>query len=208
MAAMEQVRRRDLGMMPMSAGAGFAALDKLLAAGTSEACVLPLNSWDAFFAAHPFQIDDPFFAKVRPADFTTSGAVSSKSDISHRLLGLAEQDRRRALLDHLREQLAKVLGPSQLDPIPTTTPFQERGVDSLMSVELRNLLARSLCLKLSTTLVLDYPTLDALCDHLLSEYFAIKPRLNVPPDDATIIAAMSEAGAETMLLRELEGLNV
>jgi NADPH:quinone reductase-like Zn-dependent oxidoreductase len=208
MATLGQVRNRDLGMMPISVRAGFAALDRLLAAGTNEACVLPLNSWNAFFAAQPFQIDDPFFAKVRPNGITTSGAVDSKSDVSDQLLGLAEQDRRRTLLDHLRGQLARVLGPNQPGPIPTTTPFHERGLDSLTSVELRNLLAKSLGVRLPTTLVIDYPTLDALCDHLLLEYFPIALKPTVSPDDAAIIASMSEEGAEAMLRRELENLHV
>jgi acyl carrier protein len=133
------------------------------------------------------------------------------------------QARRHALLDHLRGQLARVLGSDPLAPIELTTPLRERGLDSLMSVELRNLLAKSLKLPLPHTLALDYPTLDALCEHLLSQHDATLhgaspdgvfqhdatvPDPVQPPDDAAAIVALSEADAEAMLRRELESLDV
>ena len=208
MAAKDRVRERNLGMAPMTPSAGFAVLDKLLDSGLSEVCVLPLNSWAAFFAAHPFQDDEPFFAAVRPARAPALGVAASEANHIDRLRGLAADDRRQALIEYVREQLAKVLGADTLEPIPTTTPFQERGLNSLMSVELRNQLARSLRLHLPTTVLLDYPTLDALCDHLLSEYLSSEPDPTEPPDDAAMIAAMSEADAEAMLRRELEDLDV
>ena len=75
-----------------------------------------------------------------------------------------------------------------------------------MSVELRNLLVKSLRLPMASTIVLDYPTLDALCDYLLSQLSAVtlKPQ---PSDDAAEIAAMSDAEADAMLRRELESLD-
>ena len=76
-----------------------------------------------------------------------------------------------------------------------------------MSVELRNLLAKSLRLSLSSTLVLDYPSLDALCDHLMVAHFGGQPSPTEPPDDAAAIAALTDAEAEAMLRKELEGVD-
>jgi acyl carrier protein len=115
---------------------------------------------------------------------------------------------RHVLLDHLRQQAAKVLGTDPRTSMDPSHPLQERGLDSLMAVELRNLLAKSLNLTLPSTLVLDHSTPDALCDYLLGRLFVSEPAEAQPADDVALIASLSEADAEAMLLRELEELDV
>jgi acyl carrier protein len=207
MAADIRVRRRNLGLVPMSPQAGFAALGELLDSRVVQRSVLPLSTWGAFFEAHPQQNPDPFFTEVRSARISAPEAGQAEMEIADRLRTMLPQARRRPLLDHLREQLVKVLGSDPLAPVASDTPLQERGLDSLMSVELRNLLAKSLRLPLSATVALDYPTLDALCDHLLSDHFSAGPGAAQPLDDAALIAALSDADAEVMLRRELESFD-
>jgi polyketide synthase 12/myxalamid-type polyketide synthase MxaB len=57
--------------------------------------------------------------------------------------------------------IAKVLGFGDMTP-DRARPLNELGLDSLMSVELRNLLAMEVGQPLPTTLIFDYPTPDAL----------------------------------------------
>ena len=129
MAADDRVSRRNLGLVSIGAQAGFAALDKLLDSQTVQASVLPLSTWSAFFDAHPCESLDPFFAEVRPALIGTHQAGRGEPDIAADLRAMPPQARRRALLDHLREQLARVLGSDPLDPIASATPLQERGLE-------------------------------------------------------------------------------
>jgi len=80
--------------------------------------------------------------------------------------------RRRALLgDFVRDQVARVLelGPSQL-PDPRQ-PLDQLGLDSLIAVELRNVLGRAVGETLPATLLFDYPTVEALTDYLAGEVF-------------------------------------
>ncbi len=89
-----------------------------------------------------------------------------------------------------------------------------------MAVEFRNALVKGLGVTLPATLALDYPTLDALCDHLLGQISPAEPPADTatgnteltadaePGGDAELIAALSEADAESMLLRELQNLDV
>ena len=48
-------------------------------------------------------------------------------------------------------------------------PLMEMGLDSLATTQLTRQLSTDLGLQLSATLVFDYPTMKALCDHLVSE---------------------------------------
>jgi hypothetical protein len=81
--------------------------------------------------------------------------------------------------------------------------LHDLGLDSLMAVELRNTLMSSLDMRLSPTLVLDYPTLRNLTDFLLGE---ISEFDRVPPAEASLrdnIGTISEEEAEALLLEEL-----
>ena len=204
MAAKDKVRQRLVGLTPMEPQTGFALLHGLLQSGMSEACVLPVTDWVCLLEGLSSGNSDPFLAGVRS---TSVEARQADGNILERLRSASPPARRRLLLDHLREQVQRVLGPDPLDPVDTAIPLRDRGLDFLMSVELRNLLAKSLRRPLSSTLVLDYPSLDALCDHLLGDGFAGPNHIEVSDDPASI-AALSDDEAEILLRKELEILDV
>ena len=114
------------------------------------------------------------------------------------------------LTEWLRRQVAAVL---RLDAerVPPDKALRSLGLDSLMALELRNRLERNLRLKLSATLVWNYPTITAIAAHLESRLAARLPgeseaRTQTPrpqsePDNKSI-AEMLEAellGAESLL---------
>jgi acyl carrier protein len=78
---------------------------------------------------------------------------------------------------HLLKQLGKVLhmDPSQIDPSST---FASLGMDSVMSLELRNRLESDLGLRLSPTLLFTYSTPVSLTAHLVEK---VAPSPNSPP---------------------------
>ena len=80
--------------------------------------------------------------------------------------------RRSLLLEYVRKQAIKVLS-LDAQPIDPKQPLTSLGLDSLMAVELRNLLGSGLNLTRSfpATLVFDYPTLAALTAYLAKEVF-------------------------------------
>jgi len=66
------------------------------------------------------------------------------------------------------DQLAAVLR-LQPEQIVGTKAFRALGLDSLMGLELRNRLERSLELKLSASVIWNYPTVDQLCTYLAGQ---------------------------------------
>ena len=72
-------------------------------------------------------------------------------------------------LDVVCRETASVLGHASPAEVRAGRAFKEMGIDSLAAMELRNRLASASGRRLRATLVFDYPTPEALADHLLSE---------------------------------------
>jgi acyl carrier protein len=135
------------------------------------------------------------------------------------------------MLAYLADRARHVLGVDESVPLNPHAPLKDAGLDSLMAVELRNLLTRSLGRSLAATLLFDYPSLDVLATHLMgvlglvdkapvaapltaapaappapAETPAIPQRATVDTatDAATDIAEISDAEAEALLLAELD----
>ena len=111
-------------------------------------------------------------------------------------------DRRRKLLqEFVQKQTSKVLG---IDPreIHEQTALTEMGLDSLMAVELRNLLGKALDLTrpLPVTLVFDYPTVTAISDYLANEIIHLKDEIDLMKEatPAPVAAGENKAMLETI----------
>src|SRR5207247_3873994 len=105
-------------------------------------------------ASHEEAASSPLFARLRlegVGDASPSGGAAPQG-LEEALLAIEPGRRRRARLEsHLRERVAQVLrlAPARVD---TDRPFRALGLDSLMALALRNLLAADLGLRLSATL--------------------------------------------------------
>ena len=102
------------------------------------------------------------------------------------------------LLDHVRFQVAQVLGLNSSQQIHLQQGFFDLGMDSLTSLELKNRLQNSLGCSIASTVIFDYPTLEELVDYLAQKVL----NLEFIAEEA-IELAQKEVDTEVHLLDEL-----
>ncbi|KAA1242927.1 non-ribosomal peptide synthetase/type I polyketide synthase [Aquimarina sp. RZ0] len=82
------------------------------------------------------------------------------------LLLLPEHNRLKFLYEKLKKEVCQLL---VLEDIDIDQPLMELGLDSLMAIELKNRFSQALGKRIPITLLLDYPTIEACAEHILSE---------------------------------------
>nr|WP_073762806.1 type I polyketide synthase [Streptomyces sp. CB02923] len=181
------------GMPPLSAEEGVALFDAAL--GSAEAMALPVR-FDLAVLREQGEVPPLLRGLIRTK--TRRAGAAAASAIAQSLTGLPAAERREALLDLVRAQVAAVLGHASPETVDPDRAFQDLGFDSLTAIELRNLLGKATGLRLPATTVFDYPTADALAGHFLDELFGTETATPVPvsalpslTDDPVVIVGMS-----------------
>ncbi|WP_143659620.1 SDR family NAD(P)-dependent oxidoreductase, partial [Streptomyces sp. MP131-18] len=167
----DRARMARNGVVPFSNEQGLRMFDAALA--SDEALLLPTRldltalRVLARDGALPAITRGLVRAPVRRA--VAAGAETGEHSLRQHLAGLPEERREQALTDLVRSHVSAVLGHGSADDIETEKGFKALGIDSLMAVELRNRLNVATGLRLSATLVFDYPTPAVLARHLRAE---------------------------------------
>ncbi|HRI66025.1 MAG TPA: type I polyketide synthase [Polyangium sp.] len=147
-----------------------------------------VRQWLDFY---PQMTGTPFLSEL----LQESGAASLMEG-KHFLDELERMDPERAakrIEMHLLEQVSHVV---RLDPdkIDKQTPFTKLGMDSLMSLELRNRLESSLGLKLPAALLFTYSTTISLANHLHERLLQARPSAQ-PPAVVTEVAETNHSAS-------------
>ena len=124
------------------------------------------------------------------------------------------RQRRLLLEDMLVRRMCQVLR-LQANQFDRRKPLGDFGFDSLMALELRNVLEAGLGVQLSATLIWRYPAITALTDHLADKLGIVleaRPTPEPAPRDelervATQIADLSQAEMEALLLRQIDRMS-
>ncbi len=166
------------GVEPIPPALGLRAFDAVAGRGVPQVAVTPMR-WPAFLESFAAGSRPPFLARMveegrrvrtKPARLARA-PEQAPADIRSRLESAPPSKRRSLLVGYVRERAARVLGLRAPESIDQNQPLSELGLDSLMAIELRNLLASGLGLKrgLPATVVFDYPSVQALAGFLETE---------------------------------------
>ena len=238
LSAAATARMARQGVKPMAPAAALEALGEAIFAGGSRAVI-----GDADWEVLPQQFPQGsaargFFDGFLPVSAekvqveVRAGAGQGDAEEIAAISAAARAERLPRMESFVRGAARRVLGLSSGRPMPADLPLQDLGLDSLMALELRNVLAQAMGRPLSATLLFDYPTIRGLAGYLLG-MLAEKQVLRSPTprtkdlsagtpaaqDDKVVgverekarvtmeteLAAMSDAEAEELLLAELDG---
>ncbi|MDF5759336.1 type I polyketide synthase, partial [Spongiactinospora sp. TRM90649] len=150
----------------ITAEQGAALFDAALATG--QAHLVPVHLDLAKLRDQP-EIPPLLRGLVRAPVRRAAAGGQDAASLERRLAGLPAHERQRLLRTLIQTEVAAVLGHASGDAIDVRRAFKELGFDSLTAVELRNRMNAATGLRLPATLIFDYPTPEALADHLLGE---------------------------------------
>ncbi|MEU4383433.1 type I polyketide synthase, partial [Micromonospora echinofusca] len=162
----DRARVTRAGLVPMTAPVGLGLWDAALTHGGAALvpAVVDLPAMRAQTAAG--RVPVMLRALVGSAAKRRRSGSGAWAD---RLAGLDPQEARTQVALLVRGMIAQVLGHGGAEAVPADRAFRELGFDSLTAVELRNRINGATGLRLTSTLVFDYPTPGALSEHLYEQ---------------------------------------
>jgi myxalamid-type polyketide synthase MxaB len=208
-AQTEQNRQRfaSYGIEPIDATAGLVLLGRLLTSDAATRAIMPVN-WATYlgqlFAGHP----PPLYAEVQQTEVSGESAPAQTMGLAERLLVAAPAQRRALLDEQLKVLVTTILGLPDRRSLGPRQRLFDLGLDSLGAVELRNRLAAMLGRTLRATLLFDYPTLQALGDHIERDVLGLAEQSAVAVESSQAapvadLSALSDDELANMLAAEL-----
>jgi len=159
---------RDTGIHPMPPGEALELLGEILHRDLAQACVLHAD-WKRFAERCPPEARGLLEDLAPREELSQDKGPKELPEMAARLEKAPPEGRQGILADMVRETARKVLGLREGEPLAWDQPLAEQGFDSLMAVELRNLLARGTGRPLSVDLLFNHPTVQDIAGYLRSE---------------------------------------
>ncbi len=181
-----------LGIESFSPEKGLLALGRLIHQQAAQVAVVAMK-WEKFTVKRPGGDTCTFFASLTRTESTDAlpDTQTAEPQILLQQLEAAQPAARADLLRaHVHQIVAKVLSFDHNEALSHDQGFFQLGMDSMMAVELKNSLQKSLGRSLRTTLAFDYPSINLLTQYLYSELFPQQPS---PADDAVAAPDHDEA---------------
>ena len=184
------MRLHDLGILPLDSQAALESFNTIGPKDPAQIGIMAMN-WQQFIKQFPNANSNPFYENIKinqKANLieTVSGKNHAKAKISgwrDTLLSTPHTQRSKLLIKLLESGVNVVIGANENESIGLRKPLFDLGLDSLTAVELKNRIEANLGCALSPTLLFDYPTLEALSEHLKSlipEIFETTPIDSTP----------------------------
>ena len=178
----------------------LASFDRLLTGQAACAAVLDAR-WPEFVSANR-RVADPLFERlITPARASAKAPERASANLIELVAAAPAASRRTLLIDAITKHVQHVFGTDEAKRVDPRRPLRELGLDSLMAVEVRNVMAASLARALPATLLFDYPAIENLADYVLRQFIEADRTPAVEEASVTDSPGMRE-------LDELEQLSV
>ena len=174
-----QERRRKLGVEAMSTAEALKMLEYAMLEKPARIGV-GLIRWNKIAARSRVDSSDRM-AGMMGADDAPPLKRIDDAPLLERLAAAPESGRAGILMEHIHNIAARVLGFPAGRKIDLQQPLQELGLDSLMALEFRNLLAAEVGQNLPSTLMFNYPALADVALYVTGLLPGTKDRLGSGP---------------------------
>ena len=154
------------GLEPIPAAQGVELLNMLLDDAPAEVVAMNVN-WREWCQSHPKLSKMPLLATM------TEQFQSQRPASKHRekILAAPAGDRQQAVQEYLRQQVARIM-QIPADKLDVLLPLSALGLDSLMAVEMKNLVEVDLDVAVPAAMLLEGPSVAQLSAELLSQLVA------------------------------------
>ena len=198
-----------MGIHSISPEQGFDILGTLLEGDFTQTAVMAIE-WDRLFQNDSAASQLAIFSELAEG-YQSRIEIRKEADaeVLQALRALPEGEHHAFLMDFLSQAIAQTL---KLGPDFIIEPRQklfELGLDSIMAIEMKNRLERSLGRSFSATLLFMHPTVESLAHHLLKEVICasrdgeLLPAAK-PDNEPLSVEALSEEQMVELLLREID----
>jgi microcystin synthetase protein McyG len=166
--ALGRTSLKQIGLREMASPDALAALGHLMKTGAVQMAVADID-WGVLKPLYEARRRRPFLEKIRPGPRRIRAAADQ--DLLRRFEQASAVHRHELIVDYIQREVGRVLGFDANSVPDTQQGFFELGMDSLTSVELKNRLETALGRPFPTTLVLEYPNIEALAGYVATQLF-------------------------------------
>nr|WP_255955072.1 type I polyketide synthase [Streptomyces sp. ODS25] len=165
----DRTRLARAGVAPLSTRDALALFDMALAAQDPAPVTAHFDPTALAASAAGGHLPPLLTRLVPDTDVPAQPEPAAPLGLREQLAALDGPDGARLVLDTVRGEVAAVLGHDSVAEVDVEEELMDLGFDSLTAVELRNRLHGLTGLRLSSTLVFDYPTTAELAEYLHGE---------------------------------------
>ncbi|NER53003.1 MAG: KR domain-containing protein, partial [Symploca sp. SIO1A3] len=199
---LHQERSASFGLSPLPMDIGWMLLKELIGtqfgdSPVSQVTVIDLD-WSRYIPRIPSHAR-PFLSELSPA-FDKSLESNTQPSFVLDLLHIPSREQRKHLEVHVRNVVSNLLGLS-LEKLDNNQSLFDLGLNSLMAVDLRRVLEKSIGNKLSSFIVFDNPTVAEMVEHLATEVLQLDcdSKVQSEPTSNEIKASKEESQIEIHL---------
>jgi len=156
----------ESGLEPMDDDVAIRALTLAMSPDAPVRYTIADADWPRLAAAYRTRAAMRIVDDLLPTEHTPSHSAETEF---RRTLRQCPPDRRRNLIiDHVTALASAVMGLPPSETLDPTAGFFQLGMDSLMTVTLQRNLSETTGEELRAAVIFDYPTVEALTDHLMT----------------------------------------